>query len=275
MSPRAAAGGWSGRLLAALGLALLGWLLLPLAALVLSTSPSELLEGLRSPLVWPALRLSLWTASVALLCIVVLGTPLAWILAQRGRAGPWRLAETLVQLPVVVPPSVAGIALLLAFGRQGLLGAALASVGVSVSLSTPAVVIAEVFVAAPFYVLGAAAAFRALDPDVVLLARSLGAGSASLLLRVAIPLAAPGLAAGAALAWARALGEFGATLMFAGNISGRTQTLPLAIYSALDRDLGAARALAVVLCAFALGLLLAVRWLQRSGVVAGVVRSSR
>jgi molybdate transport system permease protein len=165
---------------------------------------------------------------------------------------------TLIQLPIVVPPAVSGLALLLAFGRQGLLGPWLAGVGLSLPFTTAAVVLAEVFVSAPFYVQAAAAAFRRLDPALLMVARSLGAGPARTFFRVALPLSLPGLATGAALSWSRALGEFGATLMFAGNLTGRTQTLPLAIYTAMEIDLRPAKAMSVLLVIVAFTLLLVV-----------------
>lgn len=260
---------WQLGALAAIAALLLLLLALPLLALALGSSPAELWAGLQHPVVAPALRLSLWTTSWSLLLSVVLGTPLAWLLAGAdGRAGPrrpsaWiRAVETLVQLPVVMPPAVAGVALLMAFGRHGLLGAALEPAGLTLSFTTAAVVLAEVFVAAPFYVQGALSAFRAVDPSLALVARSFGATPLRVLLGVALPVAAPGLLAAAAMCWARALGEFGATLMFAGSLPGRTQTLPLAIYAALEEDVRAAQALAVVLVLVALCLLLAVRALH-------------
>jgi molybdate transport system permease protein len=167
--------------------------------------------------------------------------------------------ETVVELPVVLPPAVAGVALLLAFGRRGLLGPALGAVGVGVPFTRAAVVLAESFVAAPFYVQAAVAAFRRLDPDLVLVARTLGASRPRVFFTVAIPVSWPALAGGAALSWARALGEFGATLMFAGNLSGRTQTLPLAIYTALESDLRTAQSLSIVLVAVAFALLVGIR----------------
>jgi molybdate transport system permease protein len=233
-------------------------LVLPIAGLLLTASPGELAAGLRNPLVGPALRLSLVTTAIALVFIVVAGTPLAWFLARwRTRAG--RALEVLVQIPVVVPPAVAGVALLLAFGRQGLFGPALASAGVGLPFSTAAVVLAEIFVAAPFFLQAAVDAFRRVNDDLLVVAHSLGAGRTRVFFTVAVPLALPGLIGGAAMAWARALGEFGATLMFAGNLTGRTQTLPLAIYAALESDLSAARAIALILMAVAFALLLAIR----------------
>jgi molybdate transport system permease protein len=241
-----------------LAAALVALLALPTLALFVTASPAAILAGFHHPIAAPALLLSLGTTLVSLAVVVTLGTPLAWWLAQaRGRAA--RAVETLVALPVVIPPAVAGIALLLAFGRRGLLGPLLERLGWAISFTTSAVVLAQVFVSAPFYVQGATAAFRALDANLFVVARSLGASPARAFFRVAMPLARPGLVAGAAMAWARALGEFGATLMFAGNLQGRTQTLPLAIYTALESDLHAAQALSVLLVAVAFALLLVLR----------------
>jgi molybdate transport system permease protein len=243
---------------AASGAALVVLLVLPTLSLLVTASPAALLAGFRHPVAGPALLLSLETTAASLLVVLVLGTPLAWWLAgARGRLA--RAVETAIALPVVIPPAVAGIALLLTFGRNGLLGPALAALGWSVSFSASAVVLAQVFVSAPFYVQGAAAAFRAVDPALLVVARTLGARPARVFFRVALPLARAGLIGGAAMAWARALGEFGATLMFAGNMPGKTQTLPLAIYTALESDLRAAQALSLLLVVVAFGLLLLLR----------------
>ncbi|MCA9577322.1 MAG: molybdate ABC transporter permease subunit [Sandaracinaceae bacterium] len=241
-----------------LGGALIVFLLLPLVALVLGTPPRDLSAGLRHPLVWPALRLSLLTTSVSLALTTALGTPLAWMLA-RADSRASRALESALQLPIVIPPSVAGVAMLFAFGRRGLLAGWLYPAGWSVAFTTGAVVLAQVFVSAPFYVQAAVSAFRRVDERVLAVARTLGATPLRVFSRVAVPLALRGLVAGAALAWARALGEFGATLMFAGNLEGRTQTLPLAIYGALETDMRAAQALSVVLVVVSLLLLLGVR----------------
>ncbi|UJR85749.1 ABC transporter permease [Sandaracinus amylolyticus] len=243
-------------LVAALGGALAIFLVLPLVALVATTS--DLAAGLASPLVAPALRLSLLTTLVSLAIVVVLGTPLAW--ALRSARGPLaRVVETIVQLPIVVPPAVAGVALLLAFGRRGLVGSWLGSP----AFTTVAVVMAEVFVSAPFFVQAALGAFRRVDERLIVVARTFGASPLRVLVRVALPLAAPGLLAGAAMSWARALGEFGATLMFAGNLEGVTQTMPLAIYTAMESDLRAAQAMSIVLVLVASVLFVAMRTLLR------------
>jgi molybdate transport system permease protein len=209
--------------------------------------------------------------------VVGTGTPLAWWLAV-APARRTRWIELLVDLPIVVPPAVVGIALLQTFGRSGLLGGALEVVGVRVPFTTLAVVLAQVVVSAPFYVQSAAAAFRRVDPDLLIVARTLGQSPSGAFLRVAVPLATPGLIGGAALSWARALGEFGATLLFAGNLPGTTQTMPLAIYSALESDVRVAVALSLVLAAMAILLLLGLRaapsvWSRvRSGVPGGLAR---
>lgn len=238
--------------------ALLLLVLLPIAGLLFTSSPGQLLRGLHDPLVAPAIRLTIATTLASLALIVVCGTPLAWLIA-RGRGRAWRFLETLIQLPVVLPPAVAGVALLLAFGRRGLLGPELAVFGIGLPFSSAAVVLAQSFVAAPFYVQAAVAAFRRLDPDLLLVARTLRATWPRVFFTVALPLSWPALAGGAALSWARALGEFGATLMFAGNLSGRTQTLPLTIYTALESDLQTAQSLSIILVAVAFALLVAIR----------------
>lgn len=246
-----------------------GWLLLllfglPLLGLAAGTSPSALFSALALPSTQAALWLSLRTTAAALALTLVLGTPLAWRLSrgQRRWHGP---ALTLVELPVVLPPAVLGVALLETFGRMGLFGPAFQLLGVQVSFSTAGVVLAQVLVGAPLYVLTASAAFRAVDDDLLLVARTLGAGGARAWWSVAVPVAGPGLLSAAALSWARSLGEFGATLMFAGNLPGRTQTLPLAIYGALERDLEQAHAISVLLVGVAVTLLLGLRLLGAGG----------
>lgn len=242
----------------ALGGGLLAFLVIPVVALFVTGSPTAWLAGLRHPITAPALLLSMVTTALSLSVLVAFGTPLAWWLG-RSEARIARLVETVVQLPIVVPPAVAGLALLLAFGRRGLFGSLLEGLGIDIAFSTIAVVLAQVFVAAPFYIQAATAAFAGVDENLLVVARTLGASPATVLFRVALPLARRGLIAGAALAWARALGEFGATLMFAGNLSGRTQTLPLAVYTALESDLRAAQALAVILVVIALAIIIVLR----------------
>ena len=235
---------------------------LPLAGLASTLSWDELRAGLGQPMALQALRLTLLTTSLSLAVTVSLGTPLAWLAATR-RSRWVRVAETIVQLPAVIPPAVAGIALLLAFGRHGVLGRWLAAGGLSLPFTTAAVVLAEVFVSCTYYVQAATAAFAQVDRTHVQVARTLRATPWQAFAKVTLPLALPGLLAGAAMAWSRALGEFGATLLFAGNLPGRTQTLPLAMYAALETDVRAAQALALMLVAIACVTLLTARRLAR------------
>jgi molybdate transport system permease protein len=241
-----------------LGGGLLAFLVVPVVALFVTGSPGDWLAGIRHPITAPAMLLSLTTTAVSLSVLVVFGTPLAWWLG-RSEARSARLIETAIQLPIVVPPAVAGLALLLAFGRRGLIGSLLQGAGIDIAFSTTAVVLAQVFVAAPFYIQAATTAFAAIDDNLLVVARTLGARPATVLFRIALPLARRGLIAGAALAWARALGEFGATLMFAGNLPSKTQTLPLAVYTALESDVRAAQALAVILVVIALVIIIFLR----------------
>jgi molybdate transport system permease protein len=240
--------------------ALVGLLVLPIVALLLSTSAADLGAGLGHPDFAPALWLSLKTTGIALTVTLVGGTPLAWWLATSDSRAA-RVVSVLVDLPIVIPPAVVGVALLQTFGRQGLFGPALADLGVVIPFTGAAVVLAQVVVSAPFYVQAAASAFGEVDPDLRIVARTLGASPAAAFFRVAVPVATPGLIGGASLAWARALGEFGATLLFAGNMSGRTQTLPLAIFTALEEDVQLAVVFSLVLAAVGALLLVALRWL--------------
>ena len=246
-------------LLAGLALAVLA---LPIAALIVRAVQSGALgSALGGRAVLDALALSLSSTAISLVLIVILGMPLAFVLARssfRGKA----LAEALVDLPIVLPPSVAGLALLFAFGRNGIAGEPLSLLGVTLPFTTLAVVVAQVFVAAPFFIRAARAGFRAVESEVEEAARVDGASETMVLGRITVPLAAPALGAGLVLAWARALGEFGATILFAGNIEGRTQTLPLLVYSQFQDSLDAALVAATILVLAALGVLLAVRVLR-------------
>ncbi|MGH2489152.1 MAG: ABC transporter permease, partial [Candidatus Limnocylindria bacterium] len=219
-------------------------------------------DTIGSPAVRDALALSLLTTAVSVVIIVALGTPLALLLA-RGRFRGAALLETVVDLPIVMPPSVAGLALLLVFGRRGAFGEALDVAGISVPFTTLAVILAQVFVAAPFFVRAARAGLANVDRQLEDAARDLGAGERQVARHVTIPLALPALAAGLVLSWSRALGEFGATIMFAGNVPGRTQTLPLVVYGEFQAgDLEASIAAAAILILAAFGVLLAVRTLH-------------
>lgn len=246
------------------GAILVAFLAIPIVALFVTASPADVELGLRHPLVWPALRLSIVTTTTSLAVVVGLGTPLAWTLA-RARGPMAHALETAIQLPIIIPPAVAGVAMLLAFGRRGLLAPLMGPLGISVGFTTVAVVMAQVFVSAPFFVQAAISAFRRVDERLLVVARTLGASPLRIFARVALPLAAPGLVAGAAMSWARALGEFGATLMFAGNLEGQTQTLPLAIYTALEVDMRAAQALSMILVVVAFALLFFVKSMLRRG----------
>ena len=207
-----------------------------------------------------ALRLSLETTAISLAVVVLLGTPLAYLLGRRSFVGK-SLVETIIDLPMVLPPAVAGLALLMAFGRRGLVGEYLDHhFGITIGFTTTAVILAQIFVSAPFYVRSARAGFSRYERDVEEAAADLGASPLRVLTSVTLPLARPSLGAGAVLAWARALGEFGATIMFAGSIAGRTETMPLAVYGRYEAgDLDTALLLSVILVACAMLVLLSVR----------------
>jgi molybdate transport system permease protein len=234
------------------------FLLLPIVAIFAHTSPAKLVEQLSNPVVKDAFVVSLKTSLVAQVLILVFGTPAAFLLASRRFPGH-ALAVTLVELPLVLPPAVAGIALLAAFGRLGLLGSSLDALGVSLPFTQSAVTIAVAYVASPLYIRQAIAAFEATDPDLAAASRTLGASPARTFFRIVLPLARGGLIAGLALSFARGLGEFGATIMFAGSLQRVTQTLPLAIYAEFDRNFDATLAMSGVLVLISIVLLAALR----------------
>ena len=236
----------------------LGFLSLPIVAIFAHTSPSKLASQLSNPVVTDALAVSLRTIAIAQVLVVLFGTPTAYLLATRRFPGR-SLLVTLVELPLVLPPAVAGLGLLAAFGRTGLLGSSLDALGISIPFTQTAVVLAVAFVASPLYVRQGIAAFEAVDPNMVAASRTLGAGSTRTFFRVVMPLARGGLAAGFALALARGLGEFGATIMFAGSLQGVTQTLPLAIYAEFDRNFDATLAMGALLVVISAALLLALK----------------
>lgn len=255
--------GWRGLTGALAGLAT-AFILLPVVALILAVHPAALYHKLAEPMVRQALGLSIVTSASAAAIVVVAGIPVAWWLAS-GRSRLTRWFETLLVLPLVLPPTVAGLGLLLAFGRAGILGNAITALGMSIPFTPVAVVIAQVFVGFPYFVLAGAAGLRSVDPQLLEVGATLGHGAFSVFRRIALPLAAPSLLAGVVMAWARGLGEFGATITFAGNLPGKTQTLPLAVYAALQQDLDAALTLAVLLLAISAGVLIAVRaWIPAS-----------
>ncbi|MBG6104967.1 MULTISPECIES: ABC transporter permease [Micromonospora] len=240
------------------GLGLL-FLVLPLAGLLIRAPWTTLPERLTEPGALTALRLSVQTATLATALCLLLGVPLAWLLARVEFPGR-RLVRALVTVPLVLPPVVGGVALLLVFGRRGLLGGWLdTTFGVTLPFTTTGVVLAESFVAMPFLVIAVEGALRAADHRYEEAAATLGASRWTTFTHVTLPLVAPGLAAGAVLCWARALGEFGATITFAGNYPGRTQTMPLAVYLALETDLESAIVLSLVLLVVSVGILVALR----------------
>ena len=244
-------------LTAALALALT-FLTVPVVAVFANTGPGDLIDSLGDASARDALWLSLETSLIALAVVLLVGTPAAFMLATRRFRGH-ALVVTLVELPLVLPPAVAGIGLLAALGPNGILGGLVEDAGVRLVLATAGVVVALVFVSAPYYLRQAQAAFAAVDPTLMEASRTLGAGEARTFWRVALPVARPGLVTGAALAWGRALGEFGATLMFAGSFRGVTQTAPLAIYERFATDFTGALALSAVLVAVSAALLLSVK----------------
>lgn len=231
---------------------MLGFLVLPVIAVFARVTPRRLVAQLGNPVVTDALVVSLKTTAAAQALILALGTPTAYVLARRFRGR--EALVTLVELPLVLPPAVAGLGLLAAFGRTGLLRT-------SVPFTQTAVVLAVAFVASPLYIRAAIAAFEAVDPNVVAASRTLGAGAARTFFRIVLPLARAGLTAGAALAFARGLGEFGATIMFAGSLQGVTQTLSLAVYSQFDVDFNVALAVSALLILISAALLVTLKWL--------------
>ena len=249
----------------------IAFLTLPVVAIFLDAGPGALLSSLGEQSAREALWLSLQTTSIALAVILLVGTPAAYLLATRSFRGR-ALVVTLVELPLVLPPAVAGIALLAAVGPAGILGETVDALGIRLALETAGVVLALTFVASPFYLRQAQAAFAAVDPTLLDASRTLGASEARSFLRVMVPSALPGLVAGAALALGRALGEFGATLMFAGSLQGVTQTVPLAVYDRFGTDFDAALALSAVLVAVSVGILLAVKLVGGAEALGGAVR---
>lgn len=256
-------GAWGARSVTALAVLFSVFLALPVLAVVVRALLGGVITSVAgSGTLLTALALSLGTTAVSLVITVILGLPLAFVLARRRFRGKW-LVETLVDLPLVLPPSVAGLALLLVFGRRGLLGSTLDLAGIDIAFTTAAVIVAQVFVSAPFFVRSARAGIAGVDRDLEDAARVDGASELELFRLVTVPLAGSALAAGLVMSWARAMGEFGATIMFAGSVAGRTQTLPLLVYSEFGGgDLDTAIAAAAILVLAAFGVLVAVRALH-------------
>jgi molybdate transport system permease protein len=261
---------WAGRaaltlIVAALLALFLLFVTLPVASLFLRISPEAFFRSLAESAVIDALTLSLATATVSTAVVVLFGTPLALVNARHDYLGR-EIIDTLTDLPIVLPPAVAGIALLMAFGRRGVVGQYFDAFGISIAFTTVAVILAQIFVASPFYIRQARASFEAVDRLYEDAARTLGASPATVALRITIPLAWSGLVSGAILSFARALGEFGATIMFAGNFQGRTQTMPLAIYTTMQGDLDAAISLAIILVVISFAVIAAVKVITRRSV---------
>lgn len=242
----------------ALSLPLLLFLLLPLLALIFYSSPAELVANLRLPQVRQALSLSLRTSTWATLAAVVLGMPVAYLLARRQFPGRV-LLDNLIDLPIVLPPAVAGLSLLLVFGRRGLLGAPLNELGVRITFTELAVIIAQTFIAVSLFIRAASIGFAGVEPELEDAAAIDGANPWQIFRRVTLPISRRAVLSGAAMAWARALGEFGATIIFAGNFPGRTQTMPLAIYLGFELNLDVAVTLSIILVAFSFVVLLLVK----------------
>jgi molybdate transport system permease protein len=241
----------------------LAFVLVPVVALITYQPLHQLVHGFGSKVAVDAILVSFKTNAIAFVLMIGLGTPFAYVLARarfRGRS----VVVTIVELPLVMPPAVAGLALLVAFGRLGLLGHTLDTLGIDLAFSQAAVVIAILFVASPFYLRGAIAAFEAIDETMLDVASTLGAGPLRRMLGIATPLAAAGLGAAAAVAFARGIGEFGATILFAGSFQGTTQTLSLAVYSLLDANLDQAVAIGVLLIIISAAILLGSKLLLRS-----------
>ncbi len=237
---------------------LLLFLVVPLLALLLRALEAELWQQFTQPVVAQAVRLSLITATLSTFITVIMGTPLAYMLARR-KVPARAVVETLLDLPIVLPPAVAGLALLLTFGRRGLVGPALEPLGIQLPFTTAAVIMAETFVAAPFFIRSAQSGFASVPSHLEESASDLGASKWHVFRRVTLPLSGAALLSGVILSWARALGEFGATILFAGNFIGRTQTMPLAIYQALETDPEAAIAIAALLILISFSFLVLLR----------------
>jgi molybdate transport system permease protein len=240
----------------------MAFIALPVIALFLKSPLDKTLGSLYDPMVLDALRLSLMTSTLTTIVVVIMGTPIAYVSARFHYFGK-ELADSLIDLPVIMPPAVAGIALLVAFGRMGIVGHYLNAFGISIAFTTLAVIMAQVFVSSPFYIRQARTSFEDVDLAFENAARTLGASRAYTFFYVILPIAMNGLISGAIMAFARSLGEFGATIMFAGNFQGRTQTMPLAIYTAMQGDLDVSLCLSIILVAISFIVIVLVKKLTR------------
>jgi len=229
-----------------LALPLLLFIAIPLLALFAHVSITDLLKNLNQRQVIEAISLSLITSFTATFITLIFGTPVAYLLTQR-QSRYYRLVDTLIDLPLILPPSVAGVALLMAFGRNGMMGGWLSAIGIEIPFTMTAVIMAQVFIASPFYVKAASIGFSAIDPELKQAASLDGAGNWRIFREIDLPLSRMALLSGSVMTWARALGEFGATIIFAGNFPGRTQTMPLAIYMGFEIDMEVALTLSVIL----------------------------
>ena len=241
------------------------YLALPIIALFLRTTPEQFLDSLANPEVRSALILSLTTSVISLFVIILVGTPFAYVHCRHQYPGKV-LVDTIIDLPLVLPPAVAGLALLVLYGRMGLLGQYANMLGIPIAFTTLAVIMAQVFVASPFYLRQAKSLFDQLDPAYAQTARTLGASPARVFATVVVPLTAGGLVSGAVMTFGRALGEFGATIMFAGNLPGVTQTMPLAVYVSMAGDFNAGITISILLVIISFAIMIAVRLLAKSEV---------
>ncbi|MGO4886588.1 ABC transporter permease [Anaerobacillus sp. MEB173] len=239
----------------------LTFIFLPMFIVFFDMKPSEVISYLNTPLAIESLKLSLWTTVWSLSLIVLFGTPLAYFLAKNNFKGK-QVLDVLIQLPIVIPPAVAGVGLLMVFGRFGLLGKWFDLFGIQIGFTAIAVIMAQAFIAAPFYIMAARTAFSGVDSNLDSVSRTLGGSRIRTFFKVTLPLSLPGLLTGAALSWGRALGEFGATIMFAGNLPGHTQTMPLAIFAAMESDMKIAIALSALLIIVSFCLLLSVKIIE-------------
>ncbi|KAA1281189.1 MAG: molybdate ABC transporter permease subunit [SAR202 cluster bacterium] len=220
---------------------------LPVVAILVKAAQQKgLMASLLSDTTIQALQLSIVTSIISIIIVVIIGTPFALLLARKDNL-LLKFIDSLVELPIILPPIVAGVAMLMAFGRQGIMGPALSSVGIALPFTTGAVICAQIFVAAPFYIRAAKLGFQSVSTDYEDVSQTLGVSPWQTFWKLTIPLASPSILSGLALAWARAISEFGATIMFAGNLTGKTQTMPLAILTAMESDIGASLGLSVIL----------------------------